>query len=341
MPRAASATPRTSWNRWSYRTAHRCREETGRAKLSLAKVEELLGVGNQDAWLDLARQLLEGDVQAALASINEAAWGGADPRQQHRHTLDLLREAMLLGWGGDEQRTEFPEHIREVIRQTIAKTPRWRLIETARIWGEASLRYDAPSTLPLEIAAIHIGSMQRPQETDWVPTMDDGTGRTTAPAQAGPAETDARTPETGPAVQEPDHPTLAAETAAAAAHDAGVRFNWRETASMLRKQGSHGSNKTNLGALLRGCNNEEVEIRNETIMIPFHSSLFLQLMQKELLRDETSQALTDAIRENFGRELPFRIFMKGDEPPEHPNTLVQEAIRAGFRIISDTEVETA
>ncbi len=312
---------------------------SGGSSVSLMKVDEILGVGNQDAWLDLAQQLLDGDTQAALSSINQAAWGGADPRQQHRNTLDLLREAMLLGWGSDEQQTEFPEHVRETIRETVAKTPRWRLTETARIWGDASLRYDAPSTLPLEIAAIQICSMQRPMETIWTPAMDGGTTPSTQPNTQDGAATP-QLPAASQGNQAPPDQTAQLQQSTQTA-DGGTRYNWQETVRFLREQGRQGSQNINLGALLRGCNSEDVEIRNGTIMIPFQSHVHFQNVQEEILRDEASAKMKEAIRKNFGAELPFQIFMKGDEPPEHTNPLVQEAIRTGFRIISETKIDQA
>ena len=71
--------------------------------VGLRDVEELLGTGSSDRWLELVKALLMGNTPGALAAINEAAWDGTDIRQLHRQTLELLRAAMLLEWGSSRR----------------------------------------------------------------------------------------------------------------------------------------------------------------------------------------------------------------------------------------------
>ena len=66
--------------------------------IKVSTVEELLGLGRDEAYLALAQKLLAGDTPGALSAINEAVWEGADPRQMHRQTLELLRSALLGSW---------------------------------------------------------------------------------------------------------------------------------------------------------------------------------------------------------------------------------------------------
>ncbi|MDP6550394.1 MAG: DNA polymerase III subunit gamma/tau, partial [Dehalococcoidia bacterium] len=63
------------------------------------QVEDLLGLGHGERWLELASYLLMGNTSASLGVINQAAWDGTDLRQFHRQALDLLRAVMLLQWG--------------------------------------------------------------------------------------------------------------------------------------------------------------------------------------------------------------------------------------------------
>lgn len=65
-------------------------------------VEELLGLGQGDQWLELVKYLLMGNTSASLGIINQAAWEGADMRQLHRQVLELLRAAMLLEWNSGD-----------------------------------------------------------------------------------------------------------------------------------------------------------------------------------------------------------------------------------------------
>ena len=89
---------------------------SGGGSVTQPQVEELLGLGRADRWLDLARALLTGDTPAALEAVNTAAWEGVDLRQLHRQTLDLLRAAMLLEWGSRE-RLDLPDHLLAQLRE--------------------------------------------------------------------------------------------------------------------------------------------------------------------------------------------------------------------------------
>ena len=66
--------------------------------IKIGDVEELLGLGRGEAYLNLVQKLLAADTPGALTAINEAVWEGADPRQMHRQTLELLRSALLVSW---------------------------------------------------------------------------------------------------------------------------------------------------------------------------------------------------------------------------------------------------
>ena len=66
--------------------------------VGLSQVEDLLGLGHGEQWLDLATHLLMGNTSASLEAINQAAWDGTDLRQLHRQTQELLRAVMHLQW---------------------------------------------------------------------------------------------------------------------------------------------------------------------------------------------------------------------------------------------------
>ena len=123
--------------------------------VTLAQVEELLGLGHSERWLELVNYLLTGNTSAALEVVNQAAWDGADLRQLHRQALELLRAAMLLEWGSADA-LELPEHVTAQLKELVGQLPNWRAVQALRIWGEVNMRYDAPSTLPLELAVVEI-----------------------------------------------------------------------------------------------------------------------------------------------------------------------------------------
>ena len=126
-------------------------------EVTQVQLEELLGLGNGDRWLDLVKYLLMGNTSASLEAVNQAAWDGVDLRQMHRQTLELLRASMLLEWGAAGA-LELPEHITGQLAELVRNLPNWRIVKALKIWGQVNMRYDAPSTLPLELAIVEICS---------------------------------------------------------------------------------------------------------------------------------------------------------------------------------------
>ena len=123
--------------------------------VNLGQVADLLGLGHTDRWLELVKYLLMGNVSASLGVINQAAWDGTDLRQLQRQVLDLLRSVLLLQWEAAES-VDLPEDIIAELKQLVGQLPPWRIVKAVKTWGEANLRHDAPSTLPLELAVVGI-----------------------------------------------------------------------------------------------------------------------------------------------------------------------------------------
>ena len=124
--------------------------------ITINDVEELLGLGRGDAYLNLVQKLLAADTPGALTVINEAVWEGADPRQMHRQTLELLRSALLVSWDAADT-LDLPDDVLTSLRAAVQQADQARILRAVRIWAEANLRYDAPASLPLEVAAAEIG----------------------------------------------------------------------------------------------------------------------------------------------------------------------------------------
>ena len=125
--------------------------------VGIHQVEELLGLGHAERWLELLKYLLMGNTAASLGVINQAAWDGSDMRQLHRQTLELLRGMMLLQWGSGDS-LDLPDHVKTELRELVGKLPGWRIVKALKLWGTVNTRYDAPSILPLELAAVEICS---------------------------------------------------------------------------------------------------------------------------------------------------------------------------------------
>ena len=156
--------------------------------VGLLQVEDLLGLGHGDRWLDLVKYLLMGNTSACLGVVNQAAWDGTDLRQLHRQTLELLRAVLLLHWESGDS-LDLPDHVATQLRELVSQVPPWRIVKAVKTWGEVNMRYDAPSTLPLELAVVDI--CQDPAPSSTVPVKQAATipPRANQPAPPRPATT--------------------------------------------------------------------------------------------------------------------------------------------------------
>ena len=198
----------------------------------LHQVEELLGLGHGDRWLELVKCLLMGNTPAGLGIINQAAWDGTDMRQLHRQTLELLRASLLLEWGSSEG-LDLPDHVLAQLRELVNQLPSWRIIKALKLWGDVNMRYDAPSTLPLELAVVEICAEEAaPPTVTEVPASPAArpTSRSSsAPTRSGPAAAPTTKPE--PTPDSPISAPIAEESPAAPAPSATPAATTPEDAS--------------------------------------------------------------------------------------------------------------
>ncbi len=329
--------------------------------VTLAHVEELLGLGHGDRWLDLVKYLLMSNTTASLEIINQAAWDGVDLRQMHRQTLELLRAAMLLEWGAAEA-LELPEHVAGQLRELVANLPNWRIVKALRIWGDVNMRYDAPSTLPLELAVVEIcnddvappveaaraETAARPATSPPARRPAPSHGPTPAPSTP-PSNSDAGTP--SPPPRQPDRPRTAPvrPQPAATVNDGmappgggadDLPGMWQATVKAL---GRATGKRYNLGALLRDCKPNTITLEGDTLLVPFVHRPNMERMQEEMEDPGSRNLVTEAVTRYFGTPYNFRITLAGqteegaqtNRPNQH-SPLVRTALNMGARIVEDT-----
>ena len=330
--------------------------------VTLSQVEELLGLGNADRWVDLVKYLLMSNTTASLEIINQAAWDGVDLRQMHRQTLELLRAAMLLEWGAAGS-LELPDHVAGQMRELVNNLPNWRIVKALRIWGDVNMRYDAPSTLPLELAVVEICN------EDIAPPVEVARAETAArpmssPPARRPAPDSAPTPSTsgappgsspipaGPPPRQPDQPRTApirpqasatvneGMSTAGVGSDNDVAGMWQATVKAL---GRATGKRYNLGALLRDCKPNTITLEGDTLLVPFVHRPNMERMQEEMEDPGSRKLVTEAVTRFFGTPYSFRITMAGETEegaqanrPNQHSPLVRTALNMGARIVEDT-----
>ena len=185
--------------------------------VGLREVEDLLGLGHGERWLDLVRYLLMGNTSASLGLINQAAWDGTDLRQLHRQTQELLRAVLHLQWSSG-QSLDLDDHVVDQLGELVGQLPPWRILTALKTWGEVNMRYDAPSTLTLELAAVEICGAQAAPSADLITQTPTEPVKTSPPAtpvvkEPVPVGADDKESEPPPAVTPLPEPTAEPATA--------------------------------------------------------------------------------------------------------------------------------
>ncbi len=145
------------------------------AKLTLENVVEGLGEIIDERSGDLAAHALRGNLKEGLALISEVRDDGCDLRQFQRQVIAFLR-GTLLAKAGVEPEDGWSDKQKEARQQLVAGLPPDRILATLKAFGEADLRADPLSPLPLELALASCVLMQNA-----------GSTQTAAPAASAPA----------------------------------------------------------------------------------------------------------------------------------------------------------
>ena len=322
--------------------------------VGLKQVEDLLGMGSEERSLELVNYLLMGNTSASLSAINRAAWDGTDLRQLHRQTSELLRAVMHLQWGG-ENNLDLPGPVIGNLKELVGNLPPWRIVKALKIWGPVNMRYDAPSTLPLELAVVEIcedTSLAAPAPQP-APAASAPPPPATAPARQRSREAApppprqperARTVNSGqspaPAGRPPAKPAAPVAASDPALGEIGVKW-----LAAVRALGRYKGRKYNLGALLRDCRANAVSLEGQTLVLPFTNNANLERMQEEMEDPGTRDRVNEALAESFGAAYEFRLTLANGannagvsaRNTQQLSPLVRAAQAMGARILEEVE----
>ena len=317
------------------------------------QVERLLGMGSDETALELVKYLLLGNTTAALSAVNRAAWEGSDLRQLHRQTSDLLRGFMHLQWGSEDA-VDLPEHVRAQLKELVGQQPPWRIVHALKVWGAVNMRYDAPSTLPLELAVVEIceeSAAPAPVSETPPPAPARRVPEPQAP-RAAPAPREPR-PDRPPPRERPVAPAPAArgpepQPAAAGSGRSGGDSNemWVQWNNTVKSLSRHKGRKYNLGALLRDCKVNSISLDGKTLVLPFTNKANLERMQEELEDPASRNRMAEALASSFGEGCDYKLTLAngqqangGANKTAQQSPLVRAALGMGARILQEQEVE--
>ena len=125
--------------------------------VTLAGVQDLLGLSEDPRALELVRTVLVGGLGESLGVLSDATSSGLEPGPFHRQVVERMRSILLhkSGVGVIDDSTEVQDAVK-----TIADAVDWNaLLRAMRLIGRVNVKSgDGPTWLPLELALIECAS---------------------------------------------------------------------------------------------------------------------------------------------------------------------------------------
>jgi DNA polymerase-3 subunit gamma/tau len=326
--------------------------DTHGRELTLDHVREGLGLVVDARSLTLAGQAVRAELPDGLAVIASVRDDGLDLRQFQRQLVQQLRGLLLVKSGAPDPDAWSAEQLDEM-RALVADVPAERIVRALRAFGEADLRADPLSPLPLELAladtvlgptaatAAPAPAVERPavqpQPSRPAPRAPAPRPQAAAPRPA-PPPAKAGEPEAGapppPAPEKPEAvatKTVAANGSGSADLDA-ARERWSDVYQRAREL----NYKT--GALLNsGCG--IIESSPAELVFGFRHKMLLDRMLGD--GGEHLQALQQAVDDVLGPGRQVRCVLEPNVETQRPKSSGGHLVRAveelGGQVVSNGE----
>ena len=310
--------------------------------ITLSKVQDLLGLGGVEDALSLVRHLLKGDVTEALTLINQAAWSGMDLRQLHRLAVDFLRGVLIYQCGAGDTLDQ-PAEVSQALQGLAKTTSLERVVTTLRIMGELDTRYDEPSTLPLELAAVEIcassaasAATAGPAKGSQVATPEPPTRARAAPRR-GATTTPPRNPEQGGSP--PGREGLSASSSPV--DDAVPSTRKEQLGQVVNALRRYRGRRFIIGSLLRDCRDFRAD--SDSLVLVFshqsHFERFKEEMEDPRCRSDVEEAVAKTLGNRYGLKPVLTEDNGGNSSPYQRSPMVRTAMGLGAKIVEAKEDE--
>jgi len=317
-------------------------------------VRQLLGLGGDEMALELVGHIIGKSVKNGIATVNNASEQGTDLRQLLRGTLEYLRALLLIRTGAGAN-FGYSDEIMGRLNGFAADAPMEQLVRALKVFAGVSMRRDAASTLPLELAMVESATEPEPMvvaspvtQTAYAPPRQAAPTRQVPPSRPSQPQQGYRQP------ARPNHQQPAARADAQKATPDGqfassvdapsepaarLTQQWNMIANELRFVGT----RLKLGAMLRSA--REREVTGDTIILRYPSRSNVERMQQELDIPESKRALYDAIANAMGTKYEVQVALSdganssGARRASQASHLVQAAQAMGARVVNEREEE--
>ena len=343
------------------------------------QLRDLLGLDSDEMALDLAGHIINKAVPEGLAAINSVVGQGSDLRQLHRGLMEYLRGVLLLKTGA-QTALGYPDDTTARLEGFAEGASMHQLVDVLKTFGKVDMRRDSSSPLPLELALVESSAgppaaagMAKPRVA---PGKDRSGTRAAAdvtsvpPIITAPVESSAGPPaaalggdrrDTGavadaptipPAAEAPPKPVTQppspdaqpsperAEPSEVPPGPAGaLESQWGEVLRSLR----HTGRRFKLGALLRGC--KEQEVADGIITLKFQHVSHVERMKEELSNPETHKEVNEVLARILEGTYDIKVSsidggtINSGEGAAQRSHLVRAAQSMGAQVVGETEEE--
>ncbi|MBA3947517.1 MAG: DNA polymerase III subunit gamma/tau [Herpetosiphonaceae bacterium] len=124
--------------------------------ITLQQVQGLLGTAPVSEVSSVVGALVDGNIQAGLATIEQVAEGGADLRQFTRDLVDYLRSLMLVAATGKVDALDLPDEMLSAIQDQATRTAVGPVVQWLKLFAnlDQQLKNSPYGQLPLEMAVV-------------------------------------------------------------------------------------------------------------------------------------------------------------------------------------------
>ena len=328
-------------------------------ELTVENVQSGLGLSDDSRSADLARLVLQRDLGGGLALIASVRDDGLDLRQFQRDLVSYLRRLLLVSAGAESVLGLTQEQVKEM-KGLLEGVSADDLVHALRAFGQADLRADPLSSLPLDLALAECVLSRRVEAP--VRAAPEPVARRTeapppAPARApmtasAPARRKQKPPSeetpqaTGAKAEEESPPVVAVEPAAAVAETtplepippsgelAQFQARWPEVYQLARKINFKAGALLNSGCAITG-------LEDSTLIFGFrHNALVEKMNSGE--GGAYLQALREAVQRVIGPEYDVRCVFEPQATTSRASGsggghLVQAARELGARVVGDKD----
>ena len=129
--------------------------------ISEDNVRDLLGLGGDEAALELAAHVVGGSVRDGITAVNGAAAQGNDLRQLLRATVEYLRVLLLIKAGAGVD-YGYSDEVAARLKGLADAVAMDRLVHALKTFASVTMRRDSASPLALELALVDAANMPEP-----------------------------------------------------------------------------------------------------------------------------------------------------------------------------------